>query len=206
MRALVVVASLLVAGTATAQPGATPPMTPTAPPFPAPAPTVMDRRFAISLELGPLGLTPEREGAEAVTFGYVELSGRWRIVRSFEIGMSIGGGGALADTVSTAALFLDARYRFMPEQPWNVFALVSLGAISAGSKDGGDEERQGRGALRLGVGVERRFGRWALDAQLRLVGVGHNTRYMPAELTPASELATSKLSGGALAIGGTFYF
>ena len=60
--------------------------------------------------------------------------------------------------------------------------------------------------MRIGVGVERRFRAWAIHAELRLVGVGENKDFEPTEITPNIEFAKSKLNGGSLTIGGSFYF
>jgi hypothetical protein len=197
-RAMIVV---LLAGTAYAQaPGEVAPVSQ------PPAPSVMDRRWAVSLSGGSLGLKPDHDNADNVTFGMLELSGRFRIRSWVEVGLSFVGGGATKGDLSTGGLFIDGRYRFLAENPWNVFALVSLGIVSVARSDATDDEKKGRGALRLGVGVERRFRVWAIQAELRLVGVGENKDFEPMTITPAMDMAKSKLNGGSLTIGGTFYF
>jgi hypothetical protein len=174
---------------------------------PAPAPSVMAHRFAVGLELGALGLHRDVEGATDVSFGVGELAGRYRIVRSFELGLSLWGGGAMKGTLSTGGLFIDGRYRFLAERPWNVFASLSLGVVSVADEEAGEDAKAGRGALRFGVGIERRFGALAIEAQLRLMGVGENEKFMPVDLpTPNDAMASDKLSGGALTVGGTYYF
>ena len=185
-------------GIAAAQPGATAPQ-------PAPGPTVMDRRWSVSAGIGSLGLKPDRDGADNTSFGIIDLGGRFRIRRSIEVGLSLYGGGTKGD-IGTGGLYLDGRYRFMAERPWNVFALLSLGVASVNAKDASKDEKRGRGSIRVGVGVERRFRAWAIDAQLRLLGIAHNKDVDFVPMTLAEDLEKSKLSGGSLTIGGTFYF
>jgi len=200
MRALVIVVGIAVANQAHAQaPGETRPTTP----------SVMDSRFAVALELGALGLHRDVEGENTndVSFGVAELAGRFRIVRSFEIGLSLWGGGATKGALGTGGLFIDGRYRFLADRPWNVFASLSLGAASVADKGASEREKAGRGALRLGVGVERRFGAFAIEAHLRILGISENDKFMPIDLpTPSDAMAADKLAGGALTIGGTYYF
>ena len=199
-RAVIVV---LLTGTAYAQaPGEVTPM----PPSQAAPSSVMDRRWAISAEVGTLGLKPDRDNADNVSFGMFELSGRFRIRSWVEVGLSIYGGGAMEGELSTGGLFIDGRYRFLAENPWNVFALLSLGVVSVAQKDGTDAEKKGRGAVRIGVGVERRFRTFGIQAELRLIGVGENKDFEPMTVTPNAEMAKSKLNGGSLTIGGTYYF
>jgi hypothetical protein len=175
-------------------------------PVGAPAPSVMARRWAVALSLGSLGLTPDRQGADTVTFGVLELAGRFRIAPAIELGVSFTGGGAMEGELETGGLFVDARYRFLANRPWNVFALLSLGVVSVALDDAPDDAKRGRGALRLGFGVERRFRALALQAELRLVGVGENADYMVEEPTPAAEVSRAKLNGGSLTIGGVYYW
>jgi hypothetical protein len=200
MRGLLVL--VLLAGTAHAQaPGQVQPVAPTD------APSIMDRRWSVSLSLGTLGLEPDvNGGGESVTFGMLELAGRFRIRLFVDVGLSIHGGGAGEGDLSIAGLYLDGRYRFLAERPWNLWALLSLGVASVAAEAQSDEAKQGRGSLRLGAGVERRFRAWALHAELRLIAIGENKDFEPTEISPANVMAKSPLNGGSLTIGGSFYF
>ncbi len=168
-------------------------------------PSVMDRRWAITAGIGSLGLEPDRDGADNTSFGIIDLGGRFRIRRSIEVGLSIYGGGTKGD-IGTGGLYIDGRYRFMAERPWNVFALLSLGVASVSDKEATEDEKRGRGSVRIGVGVERRFRAWSIDLQLRLMGIAKNKEVDTVPMTVAEDLAKSKLSGGSLTLGGSFYF
>jgi hypothetical protein len=168
----------------------------------------MDKRWAINLSFGSQTLTPDVADAPKVAFAIVELSGRFRIRPHIELGLFFAGGGAMKGTLSSGSAFVDFRYRFMAERELNLFGLVGLGVVSAAQKDAGEVEARGRGALRLGGGIEWRFARaWAAAAELRLLGVGEN----PEVPAPSPEhlnyqVARYALSGGSITLGATFYF
>ena len=98
---------------------------------------------------------------------------RFRITPPIEVALALLAGGSKGD-LSTGGLFADVRYRFFAENVWNFYALAGIGLVSAGSKNGSDAEKKGRGSLRLGVGGERRFGHFAVFAELCAIGVGQN--------------------------------
>jgi len=165
--------------------------------------TVMTRRWAIDLSLGGQSLTAKHTGAQAVGFGGLELAARFRIRPAIEVALAFEGAGNQG--ISTAGFFAEFRYRFLAERPWTPFALAGLGVVSAADKTGTDTEKKGRGALRIGGGIERRFGAWGLEATLRLVGIGENKAVMDVT-TRGQELARYSASGAELVVGGTFYF
>jgi len=182
------------------------PAAPAAAPAPS-APGVMDDRWAVAFALASEGFTPKVSGSSNVQFAGIELSGRFRITPAIEVAASLLAGGSKGD-LSTGGVFADFRYRFFPESAWNLYVLAGLGAVSAGSKNGSDAEKRGRGALRLGVGGERRFGHLAVYAELCAIGVGEN-KDVGAQTTQQLvdyELERYALSGGALVVGGTYYF
>ena len=179
------------------------------PAAPAPAPDavpVMADRWAVGLAIGSLGLTPQTSGAATTSFGMLELGGRWRVLPAIEIGLSLFGGGS-DPNLSASGLFADFRYRFRADRPWNVFALAGIGVVSAGDKDGTSDEKAGRGALRAGVGVERRFAHLALEAELRLVAVAKHDGLPMSDIESTSyNLERYGLRGGSLTFGANYYF
>lgn len=184
-------------------PGAVPvQMQPASPP----APTVMSRRWAVSAGIGWESLTAKTDGGDKITFGTLELAGRFRIRREVEVALALVGGGA-ADNVSTAGLYLDLRYRFMAEKPWNVYGVLGLGVASVAGKGADDDEKKGRGSLRLGFGVERRFTSLALFGEARAAWVAENKAIENLSDQPAwYQFAKFPLGGGHVLFGATFYF
>src|SRR6185503_923695 len=103
---------------------------------PAPAPsTVMQRRWAIAASIGSETLQAKADGAPKVPFGVVEVALRLRVVPAAELGLSFTGGGAAEGDLTTGGLYLEGRYRFLAENPWNLFALASLGVASVAPKE-----------------------------------------------------------------------
>lgn len=171
--------------------------------------TVMARRWAGELAIGGAGLKPKGD-TDSTGFGMLGVAGRFRLRPAIEFAAGITFGGAKVDTfqLSTSALYLEFRYRFLAEQPWNVFALGGLGVASVAQRGAGTDERKGRGMLRLGGGVERRFGGgFAVDATLRILAIAENNPDAVTEiLDPPFTFAHFGVSGLAFAVAGTYYF
>ena len=165
--------------------------------------SVMTRRWAIDVSLGGQWLTAKQAGAKAVGFGALEIAGRFRIRPTMEVALSFEGAGNQG--IGGGGFFAEFRYHFLADRPWSPFVLGGLGIASVADKTGTDTEKKGRGALRIGGGIERRFGAWGLEATLRLVGIGENKQVMNVT-TVGQQLARYSASGGELVIGGTFYF
>jgi hypothetical protein len=210
--ALVLAVVVAIAGAARAQapgeiqPQPQPPPVPAAP-QPPPQPTVMERRWAIAAGLGSETLHVDGDGAPRVPFAVLELALRLRVVPTFEVALAFTAGGATKGDLTTSGLYLEGRYRFLAGRPWNIFLLASLGVASVAPEDGNDVEKRGRGSLRLGGGIERRFGAFAIEASLRAVGIGKNED-VPL-MTPATNdnaMTALGVSGGTLSIGALYYF
>jgi hypothetical protein len=176
-------------------------------PAPPVAKTVMSKRWAIGVDFGPESYAPDVDGAEATEFGQFELALRYRIRKPIELGLALHLGGA-DPKIAEGGIYFDFRYRFLAEKPFNVYALASLGVLAVAHEDATDDEKRGRGSLRLGGGVEYRWSWFALAAELRLIHVGKNED-VPQPLDPVTgpyALAAYKLSGLSLALGANFYF
>jgi len=169
----------------------------------APVASVMDRRWAVDLALGGTILKAKTDGAKGVFFAGIELAARFRIRPPVELALAFDAAGNQG--IGLAGFFVEGRYRFNAERAWNPFVLVSLGVMQVSDKTGSATEREGRGALRIGGGVERRFGAWAANATFRLVGIGENKSVM-TDTTAGEKLSRYSTSGGELVFGGTFYW
>jgi hypothetical protein len=172
---------------------------------PAPPSTVMAKRWAIGVDVGPESYEPDAMNADKTEFGQLELAARYRIRAPIELGLAVHMAGS--KDISAGGLYVDFRYRFRAEEPLNVYLLGGLGVLAVAHKDASDAAKQGRGSLRLGVGGEYRWNWFALIVELRLVGVGEN-KDLPA-MSPETvdyQLSRYKLSGGSLAMGANFYF
>jgi len=188
--------------------------------------SVMANRWAVGLSFGGLGVAPEENQDDKTNFNIGELSLRYRVTRHLELELAVGGGRQQLDNDTEGQLeastgLLGARWRFLPEHKWNWFVMAGIGGTSIADHDASSVERdaQSRGMFALGAGVERRFRHFALQAELRAIGMGPRdnpdvepaagvmTGTAPAATPPPAPMATSdNLSGGTFTIGASYYF
>jgi len=192
------------------------------------AESVMANRWSVGLSLGSMSLAPEGQPDNKTDFGVGELALRFRATLHLELEVSAGGGREqLADNqqgdreVNVAAL--SARYRFRPEAAWNWFVMGGIGGASVTRHDATKQERDDatHPLGMLGIGIERRFRHFALQAEARAIGIGDKDRNdamvespLPTKPGAPAAMATTippaapsqKQSGGALTIGLSYYF
>jgi hypothetical protein len=211
MKRVAIAGWLLWAAHAHAQaPGQTAPMTsPAAPVTPAPPSTVMDDQWAVGLSMGEESLTPRTGSASqsGAGFGVGELDLRYRPAQHVELSFSLSGGGGTQINLGMSMIAFDVRYRFLAEQAWNWYLIGGIGIASVARPAAGSIESKGRGALRAGAGVERRYQHFAFDAELRLIAISENTEVpYPGQLTDYYPFERYGLSGGSLMFGASYYF
>ncbi|HEX3762000.1 MAG TPA: outer membrane beta-barrel protein [Kofleriaceae bacterium] len=185
---------------------------------------VMANRWAIGFSVGGMSLAPRDTPDDQTHFAIGELALRFRVARHFELEAAVGGGREqTADhmdgdlEVTTASLAL--RYRFRPEARWNWYVLGGIGAASLASHDATSQQRndatQPMGLL--GIGTEYRFDHFALQAELRAMGLGkaHPDSTSDAAATPMASgpapidpgnTADIERSGASLSVGVSYYF
>lgn len=201
---LTVIALAFLAQIAQAQPG----MTPAQLQPQSPSPSVMDRRWSVSLAIGSQGFEQKDEGVSKIDMGVLDVGARFRIRPAIEVGLGLVLGGTDDPAeASTGGLFADFRYRFLAERRWNIYAGVGLGVVSLASKDATEDAKKGRGAFRLGVGLERRFRAFAIHADLRFIRVAQNKDLPRPEFPdPTWQFSRYGLAGASLSVGGALYF
>jgi len=187
---------------------------------------VMANRFAVGLSIGSFSLAPKATPDAKSDFGIGQLSVRYRATYHLELELALGGGqeqlmdGTAGDReVQMGSLGL--RYRFAAAQNWNWWLMGALGEVSIASKNASDAERKDaqRPMGELGIGLERRFNHFALQAELRAAGTGQTraergvmtTTVDPngAKMTPpplGTSSSSDQLSGGTFTIGASYYF
>lgn len=226
-------ASLFVASTAYAQapgdhyeeatgaPGMAAPVvvTPTPPP---PKP----RRWSVGLGFGSLGLAPHDAPEMNTDFGVGQLAVRYLATRHLEIELAFAGGREQLDhgegdrEVNQGVLAL--RYRFAPQRPWNWWLMAGMGSLAVTHHEASKHERESanQSTLQFGVGLERRWHRFALQLELRAVGVKANEGKdqpvmgtvtvepdLPAPPPSVTTVRTGEgMSGGQLVFSGNYYF
>jgi hypothetical protein len=223
MKLGLVVAPLLLAGTAFAQaPGdyygdasvAPPGMAPAAPEYIPPPPPVRAQRWSVGLNVGNMGLAPHMQPDNETEFSLAQLALRYRPWRHLEIELVLGGGseqapdGYAGDRELSEAV-LSLRYRFNPKRNWNWWLSAGMGSLAVTYVGASDEEHDAaqQSTLQFGVGLERRWSRFALQAELRAVGVAPNdTMDKCANAYDVCGGSRDGWAGGQFTLGGSYYF
>ena len=192
----------------------------------APVRNVMADRWAVGLSIGGITMAPDSAPDQKTQFNVGELALRFRATPHLEIELAVGGGdeklsdGTQGDNqVSMGAIAL--RYRFAIESDWNWWIMGGLGEAGIDSKyvtDGMQIDADSRGLAELGVGLEHRWDHFAIQAELKAVGMGERKggyakgEPVPVDASGAPAVGTAPttmadtLSGGSLTIGASYYF
>jgi hypothetical protein len=225
MKLLLAASSLLIASTAYAQaPGeyeegtGAPGMAPVVV-EPVVAPPVKQRRWSVGLGFGSLGLSPHDNPDAETNYGIGQLALRYRPWRHLEIELAFSGGREQLDDgeegdrmVNQGVLAL--RYRFAPQRRWNWWLMAGMGSLAVTTEGASDEQREAahQSTLQFGAGIERRWSRFALQFELRAVGVAPNEDEDMAVPEPYgmpvydSAYTQDGWAGGQFVFSGNYYF
>jgi opacity protein-like surface antigen len=211
MKLPIVVASVLASSMAFAQaPGQVEPVAAGAP---APAPLT---RWSVGVGFGGVSLAPHAMQDNPTDFHIAALAVRYRPWRHIELELSIAGGGEVERdgvtydrTISEGVLA--ARYRFWPGQHFDGWLMAGFGALSIERPELDDEQRDKatKATLQLGAGVEYRWERFALQLEVRAVGVRRDedevNDYQDSSMTTTTYGADG-WSGAQGVLSGNYYF
>jgi hypothetical protein len=190
---------------------------------------VMANRWAVGLSVGTFGVAPDSAPDATSQFDIGELSLRFRATPHLELALDLGGGTErLADgtqsDIQMSQVAIALRYRFAIESDWNWWLMGGLGGAVIDSKNATSEMRDAdtRGLGELGIGLEHRWDHFALQAELRGIGLGQTKAQQdglvingdikgatPAPPVPpgtTTSAPSDTLSGGSLTIGASYYF
>jgi hypothetical protein len=161
--------------------GAGPSMTPVSPELPPPPPPPRIRRFSVGLGIGHMSLAPHNAPDMNTDFGLGEIAIRYLLGRHLELELQLAGGDEQRDNnePATQSVFegvLGARWRFSPQARWNWWLMAGMGSLTVSPKDSTSDQRKAleQSTLQFGIGLERRWTRFAIQAELRAVGVKAN--------------------------------
>ena len=119
---------------------------------------------------------------------------------------------------------LGARYHFNPEGRWNWFVMAALGGTSVTKANATDQQRSDatRPSAELGVGLERRFRHFAIQAELRGLGIAEPVQdktmsvpppplhpepgSTPPVNNPTTPVTSQQQQGGTFTLGVSYYF
>lgn len=186
---------------------------------PAPAPEGWDgRRWSLGVFVGSLGVAPEERPDAEQEFGGGGLEASYRLDARWEFSLRLEGGEQEDGARAYSATTLQAAYHLRPYSRWDAYLLAGFGGTEIGPEDADADARTAYGHAHLGVGIERRFRRWGLSAELRAVGLSpaeeDTADVMPPPTTrdpqPAAPevepVVVEELSGGAFSLAATYYF
>ncbi len=174
------------AGDAAAQPPGAPPRH--EPPPGPPVAVVQEARpaswrWSIGVHLGGLGVVSTRDpdAGDETEMGLVGVQLRYRLHRRWELELDVSAmGGELSGPGDTrrasGAVILGGMFHINPDSPWLCSVLFGVGAVRDViwyEKDGEFETQAEfvEGLGRIGFGVERRFDRLGVAAQLYGIGM-----------------------------------
>jgi len=193
-----------------AGPSATPVIQPTT--LVAPAQPAFTPRWSVAVAAGTMSLHPQSSpDATSTEFSIGELAVRYRGWRHLELELAFAGGTQqLPDgsdgTLKIAHVTAAARYRFNIEQHLNWWLLAGLGGTTVAPQDAPNDQVKAaqRGHALLGIGLEYRWQHFALQGEARAIATGPtDAEQMTADATGTD---APGLSGGAVTVGGAYYF
>lgn len=184
-----------------------------------------ERNWGIGVHLGGLGLEPRNADGDELTEGTsdkIELGAagiqlRYKLHRRWELELAATHmAGELGDTGaerSSGSLILGVMFHINPDADWQWSGLLGIG----GAHDEISVEKNGErvttaefseGLVRLGIGLERRFDRWGIAAQLYGIGLRRNDDELdgPAYEGRDGGPVPARSSGGELLLLGNYYF
>lgn len=181
-----------------------------------PTPAARAPRFSVGLAGGASSFgVSEQQDAEPVTFQGAELALRYRVRPNIELEVVAGGGRQTIDGVegdlALGSVTVGARYRLRPYAAWDYYVGAGVGGTIIARKNASEQERSDatRGHGQISGGIERRFGRLAVGAELRLIAAGQRSvptnTILPVEMPVNVENAES-LVGATFTLGASLGF
>jgi hypothetical protein len=207
--------AVCIAGDVAAQPPGPPPGAPTVahqapPPFP---------RWGIGAHMGGLGVVSARDADDddGTEMGLAGVQLRYRLHRRWELELDLSAmGGELpgpGDTRrTTGAVILGGMFHLNPDSRWLCSVLLGVG----GARDriwyekNGDAETIAdfvEGIGRIGFGVERRFHRWGIGAQLYAIAMARDEEELDGpDYIGRDGPVPEESSGGLFQLSASYYF
>jgi len=207
-------AGLLVAATASAQPGNWAP-----PPEPAPQPAAAApevQRWGIGLRTANLEVTSTSDEDNKVELKGAGLHLRYLLAPAWRAELTLEGvssdDDSLGFTRSSDVVTLGLHYIFNPYASWNWYALAGFGhtstEITYDTANGAERvEEFGESHVAIGIGLERRFERIGLGAELRALALSRDDGEGDGELYAGVDGPVPyESSAGQLNLHFTYYF
>jgi hypothetical protein len=177
-------------------------------------------RWGIGLRLSSLALAPEGAPDAESHYGGGGLQLRYRLRPRWQLELSVENLREQHEDGTEGERYLSsvtlaAQYHFNPYARWDWYVLAGIGGTGDGHPDATDEQREASqmGHVAVGAGVERRFRRFGIAAELRAIGMAppededepRAVPTAPAMTVPGAQ-AGERVSGGQFSIAATYYF
>jgi len=142
------------------------------------------------------------------------LNARWELELSAEhvVEQSPDGDGPVEGGQELGSGTLAALFHMRPHSRWDWYLLAGIGGTQDGREELSEEQRKAsaQGHVHLGIGLERRFRRFGIAAELRAVGMAPREEQSDAPVAAGAmttpEQEQPETSGGQLNIAATYYF
>jgi hypothetical protein len=160
-------------------------------------------------------MTSTADQEDTIEMGGGGLQARYRLNRRWELEVSVVGthGERGSDYLrDSSSLTLGALFHMRPGRRWDWYLLAGVGGtrdrVSFSKAASTAEEEFASGHFQLGAGVERRFRRFGIAAELRVIGSRRNDEELDAvSYTPGVDgPIPAESSGGQLNLLATYYF
>jgi hypothetical protein len=151
------------------------------------------------------------ESGDEANFEGASFAIGYRPWRKVSLQLSLGGGrqtleGGMEGELAMGTGTLAARYHFNQQNHWNFWLLFGVGATTIARHDATDDEIDAaqRPHVALGAGVEYRFTNFALQLEVRGLGLGQteNEKMLQEQGVYTGE----GVSGGLVTLGASYYF
>jgi hypothetical protein len=189
--------------------------------YPAPVyqpPPELTRRIGIGLHFTGLAIANEANPDDPTELAGGGIQIRYRMNRRWELQLALDSlreqdeeGMPVGPELHSATV--GVMLHLSPLRPWDVYLLGAIGGI--GERDEPSrtsvERAESRGQFHVGVGLERRWRSFSINAELRGVGIAPaedepmTTTPRPGSVPPAVNEAEPD-SGVMVTLGGTFFF
>lgn len=178
------------------------------------------QRWGIGLRLTSLALHQGDDTENEVSYAGGGLQLRYRLNARWELELSAehvaeqspDGDGPVEGGQELGSGTLAALFHMRPHSRWDWYLLAGIGGTQDARKDLTDEQREAsaQAHVHLGIGVERRFRRFGIAAELRAVGLAPredgNDAPVAAGAMTTPDAEQPETSGGQLNLAATYYF
>jgi hypothetical protein len=176
----------------------------------------MRHRISIGFQVG--GLSATASDSEVTSdFDVGELALRFRMTPHLELELLLGGGRQVLESgdegdLAMATGTLGLRYRFRPGHRWDWWLSAGLGATVIERHDASEELRDSaqRPHFSVGLGLERRWNRFALQLEGRMLALGQRestaSTTVPVGRLPGDVRNANEITAGTITLGAGVFF